>query len=569
VITVFVTNPNVAGTRNATLTVTAAGAQNSPQSVNITVNTTPPPPALNVTPTSLTFNATVGAGNPAPQNITVQNTGGSPLSFNIVSSDNSLVTVTPTSGSLSGGSSTPVQVQVTTPNAAGTRNATLTITAPGAQNSPRTVTITVITTAPPTLSATPASLTFNAFMGGGNPPAQTLMVRNTGGGSFNFNIASSNNSLVTASPTNATLSGGQTSNVQVQVTNPNAVGTQNATLTVSAAGAQNSPVTISITVNVTAAPTGAFALAASSEVTVLGGIPTAGAVVTSTTTTGTTREIAVAPNGSVAVSLSRENSASVLRINNNTVTETRTFNLDGPPVAVAISPDSSFAVVVTETPVRLAFIRNLGTNPSITSVLLLQGQATARDIALANDGDTAVITSTATGLIGVTVVDGLKTATPVIRGQVRTGLDPRGVAVSGDNAFVVDMRNNNIVVVTNITSGTPTLAGSAITSGVGTSPRTIRLTPDESMAILTNQGSGDITIYRVNGRNLQQPTKLTVGTAPAGVAISSDGDTAIIGNSGDGTVSVIINLKGTPSVKPPVISGVTTEAVEQSLAFVP
>jgi hypothetical protein len=251
---VFATNPNVAGTRTATLTISAPGAQNSPQSVLVTVITTQPA-ILNVSPASLTFNAVVGQGNPAAQAVTVQNSGGSSFSFNITSSDGTLVTTSPSTATLSGGQSTNVQVFVTNPNVAGTRTATLTVNAPGAQNSPRSVSITVITTQPAILDATPASLTFNTVVGQGNPAPQTVVVQNSGGGSFNFSVTSSDNTLVTTAPSSGTLSGGQSTNVQVFVTNPNVAGTRTATLTVSAPGAQNSPRFVSVTVNTASPPT--------------------------------------------------------------------------------------------------------------------------------------------------------------------------------------------------------------------------------------------------------------------------------------------------------------------------
>ncbi|MDW8241375.1 MAG: YncE family protein, partial [Acidobacteriota bacterium] len=55
VITVFVTPPTSAGTRQAVLTVSAPGAQNSPRTVTVIVNTTGAPAILDVSPTSLTF----------------------------------------------------------------------------------------------------------------------------------------------------------------------------------------------------------------------------------------------------------------------------------------------------------------------------------------------------------------------------------------------------------------------------------------------------------------------------------------------------------------------------------
>jgi hypothetical protein len=254
-IQVFVNNPNVVGTRTATLTVTAPGAQNSPRFVQITVNTTSPPAILNVTPLSLTFNTVVGQGNLQPQTVTVQNSGSGQMNFNLSSSDPNLVFTSTTSGTLFGGQSTGVQVFVNNPNVVGTRTAQLTVTAPGAQNSPRFVQVTVNTTSPPAiLDVTPTSLTFNAIVGQGNPQPQTVTVQNSGSGQMNFNLSSNDPNLAFTSTTSGTLFGGQSTQVQVFVNNPNVVGTRTAQLTVSAPNAQNSPRTVFITVNTTSPP---------------------------------------------------------------------------------------------------------------------------------------------------------------------------------------------------------------------------------------------------------------------------------------------------------------------------
>jgi hypothetical protein len=254
-VTVFATNPNQPGTRQAFLTFNAPGAQNSPQTVTVTVNTTSPPAILDVTPTSLTFNAVIGQGNPPSQQITVRNTGSGSFTFNVSTSDSSLVNVSPSNGTLFGGQQQTVTVFVNNPNQPGTRQAFLTINAPGAQNSPQTVTVTVNTTSPPAvLDVTPTSLTFNAVIGQGNPPSQQMTVRNTGSGSFTFNVSSSDSSLVNVSPANGTLFGGQSQTVTVFATNPNQTGTRQAFLTFNAPGAQNSPRTVTVTVNTTGAP---------------------------------------------------------------------------------------------------------------------------------------------------------------------------------------------------------------------------------------------------------------------------------------------------------------------------
>jgi DNA-binding beta-propeller fold protein YncE len=282
--------------------------------------------------------------------------------------------------------------------------------------------------------------------------------------------------------------------------------------------------------------------------------------------------VAVAPNGRVAIALNRENSVSVIQISGSGGSESRVFNLGSTPVAVAISRDSSFAVVVTDNPIALTFIRGLPDNPTASPpVTLPRNPSGAQDIALTPSGDTGVITATNVG--GVLVVDGLRSGAPTVRQTVRTGPSPSGVAVTpdGNGAFVVDMRNNNIAIITGIAAGgQPSLAG-MVTVGLGLSPRAIALSPDGSLAVVTNQDTNNVSIFRILGTTFLLVVQVPVGSQPAGVSISSDGDTAIVANVGDRSVSVITSLRIAPLLTSTIgpSPNLTTEPAEQSLAFVP
>ena len=177
-----------AGTYNATITITASGATNTPRTVPVTL-TINPPSTIGYSPASLTFTATQGGANPANQTLNIQNTGGGTLSWSI--GDNaSWLGLSPTSGS-STGLQNPVTVSVNISGmTAGTYNATITITASGATNTPRTVPVTLtISPLSPTIGYSPASLTFTATQGGANPANQTLNIQNTGGGTLSWSLS--------------------------------------------------------------------------------------------------------------------------------------------------------------------------------------------------------------------------------------------------------------------------------------------------------------------------------------------------------------------------------------------
>jgi glucose/arabinose dehydrogenase len=205
----------------------------------------PPPPALAVSPTSLTFTGTAGGSSPASKTVTVSNTGGGTLNFT-ASDDAPWLSETPASGSAPKDLTVAVD---TTGLAAGTYTATITVDGGGVSGSPRTipVTLTVNPPTPPVLAITPSSLTFAATVGGAAPPSQPVTVSNTGGGTLSF-TTSDDQSWLAASP----ASGSAPGTVDVSV-NPTglAAGTYTGNVTITAAGATGSPKTVAVTFTVT------------------------------------------------------------------------------------------------------------------------------------------------------------------------------------------------------------------------------------------------------------------------------------------------------------------------------
>jgi len=236
-----------AGTYTGHVTVTAAGVQGSPATVTVTFTVGSPPPVLSVTPTSLSFSAIQAGANPASSSVSVSNTGGGTLSFT-ASSDQSWLSVSPASGTA------PATLQVSAAVGsltAGTYTGHVTVTASGAQGSPATVTVTfTVGSPPPVLSVTPASLSFTATQGGADPAPSSASVSNSGGGTFSF-TASSDQSWLSVSP----ASGSAPATLQVSATLGSlAAGTYTGHVTVTASGAQGSPVTVTVTFTVGAPP---------------------------------------------------------------------------------------------------------------------------------------------------------------------------------------------------------------------------------------------------------------------------------------------------------------------------
>jgi uncharacterized protein (TIGR03437 family) len=161
----------VAGTYNGTVTVTAPGATNGSQTVAVTLTVTPPPAALTLSPTTLTFNAAVGGSAPPSQTVSLSASGNAAIPYSAAattSTGGNWLSVSPTSGNTPGTITASVNPSGLT---IGSYTGTITITSSGASNSPQTVTVNLTVSNPSTLAIAPASLTFNLPPGGASAVA--------------------------------------------------------------------------------------------------------------------------------------------------------------------------------------------------------------------------------------------------------------------------------------------------------------------------------------------------------------------------------------------------------------
>ena len=244
------------GNYSGTVTLTATGATNSPQTIPVTFTITaaPVPPAIGVSPTSLSFTAQQGASNPTNQSINISNTGGGTLTWS--ASDNAAwLTLSPTSGTGNGSVSASVTTGTLT---AGTYNGTVTVSATGA--TPVTVPVTFTVATAPTMSVSPSSLSYTATQGAANPTNQTLSLTNAGG-TLNW-TASDNAAWLSVAPGSGSGSGTLTASVN---TAGLAAGTYNGTITITATGATTNTVGVTLTVNPPATSSATLTWDANSE----------------------------------------------------------------------------------------------------------------------------------------------------------------------------------------------------------------------------------------------------------------------------------------------------------------
>ena len=294
-----------AGTYNATVSISssAAGVTNSPQSVAVTFVVAPPPPAIGLSAGSLSFNAARNTGLPSAQNVSVTNVGGGTLSG--LAASVTYGTTTGWLGNVSFNTTTApatLSVQPSTDNLPqGTYTATVDVTGTGASNNPQSITVTYVVTDPPSIQLAPSSRSFTVIATAPNPANQTVAVTNGGAGTLS-GLAVTTGGLpawLSASISSSTAPATVTLSVNSSGLSP---GSYQATVPVTASGpgVTNSPQNIQVSLTVTPQPTividvGSVLITAAQgqsgnavvQITELNGNPMPG-IQTSVTYTGTT-----------------------------------------------------------------------------------------------------------------------------------------------------------------------------------------------------------------------------------------------------------------------------------------
>ncbi len=248
--------PSAAGARSASLVIThnASGGQSSASLSGTGVALSP---VIGVSPTTLSFNQTVGNSSVA-QTVTVSNSGNAALSISAVALAGAQAaeyqiasgSTCAAGGSVAANASCVLKL-VFTPTAASARNASLAITH-NAVGSPSSVTLNGTgTTAPQAaISLNAATLTFPAQAVGSSSAARSVTVSNSGNAPLTFSGLTLAGTSATdfsrsgsCTPT-ATLAAGASCSVSFSFT-PGAVGARSATLTL-ASNASNGSAVLSL-----------------------------------------------------------------------------------------------------------------------------------------------------------------------------------------------------------------------------------------------------------------------------------------------------------------------------------
>jgi uncharacterized protein (TIGR03437 family) len=237
------------GTYSGSITITAAGAANSPLVVQVTFTVGVSGSTLTTNPASLSFDFVSGGATPLPKFLQVSSTSGAPLNFTAAASTASGVawlTINPTV------STTPVNLTVSVNPAGlalGTHAGTITLTPVGVIGGSLQVQVTLNVTGTPQLTATPNVVTFYYQLGGTAPPQQTVSLA-SGGIPLVFTATpgtTSGGNWLVLSPTFGGTPSDLTIAVNSSVLSALAAGSYSGTVTIAAQGASNSPLTVPVT----------------------------------------------------------------------------------------------------------------------------------------------------------------------------------------------------------------------------------------------------------------------------------------------------------------------------------
>jgi len=243
------------GSHTANITITAPGASNTP--LIIPVNLTVLTPAIACSEEWLANSCIVGC-NAYSQTFSVWNSGTGTINYT-VSSDQPWINCS-TSGSSTGASDkkTITAYYTSSSLSAGTHSATITISDPMASNSPVSIPVTLnINPVPSPVIAHNAPSTLRvSCVQGGNPSSRSFNVWNAGGGTLGYSV-SANQTWLSCSPSggvsSASCSGGSTAVVTVNFSASGlAAGTHSARVIISGQGASNSPLSIPVSLTVSA-----------------------------------------------------------------------------------------------------------------------------------------------------------------------------------------------------------------------------------------------------------------------------------------------------------------------------
>ena len=540
---------------------------------NMYIGATPPPVFnLSLSPTNMSFSATVRGGAPSAQSLTVSSTAGE-LGFTATASTGT----TPTWLAVSSNTGiTPATLAVSVNLAglaAGTYSGSIVIASTAAGNNPQTVNVTLSVSPAPALTLGSAALNF-AFQTGGVAPATQFVSVGSGGTALMFSaVATANNGGGWLSVTPA--SGTTPTNLSVSVNTAGlGTGTYTGKVTISSTGAANSPLSISVTLIVSAAPSltaspstlsfsyQAGGVAPATQFVAVGGSGAALTFSISATTTSGGNWLSVIQNSgttptSLIISVTPAGLGTGTYIGNITISATGAGN---GPLSIPVTLILSAAASLTASPSTLSFSYQAGGVAPATQFVAVASSGAALTFstsATTTSGGNwlSVIQNsgtTPTNLIISVNPAGLGTGTYI--GSITIGSSG---ASNGPVSISITL---TVSTAASLTASPPTLGFSYQTGGVA--PATQSVTVGSSGTALpfaisatTTSGGNWLSVTQTSGTT---PANLSVSVTPSGLGAGIYAGDITISSSGASNSPLSIPVTLTVSAAPLLTANPTT-----------
>ena len=201
-----------------------------------------------------------------------------------------------------------------------------------------------------------------------------------------------------------------------------------------------------------------------------------------------------------------------------------------------------------------------------------------QNVAIAPDGSIAVVTSStridpdnASRTVNddtLTVID-LRASPAAVAASMTAGAMASGASFTPDGRLLlVANRGEGTVSVFTVDGGRLTSAGKVDLGAPGSGPSHVAVTPNGRMALVTRNNDHLVSVLAIDGTNVRYSGQdVVAGLKPYGIDITPDGSLAVVGNTGSGstgsvdTIALIDLTLDSPRTVDYASVGVVPEAV--------
>jgi DNA-binding beta-propeller fold protein YncE len=213
----------------------------------------------------------------------------------------------------------------------------------------------------------------------------------------------------------------------------------------------------------------------------------------------------------------------------------------GPPYAVAVAPDESFAIVSSATKLDSADPKKIVPDDRVSVIDLAGGPkvvqqvtagAGATSVDISPNGSLVLVANRTEGTVSAFRLNNkkLEALDKVDLGNPKA--DPSGLAFVSDRVALVSRDGDNMINVLRIDGNTITVDPRPLTTGVR--PYTLAVAASGNLAAVSNMGRGDgdidtVSLIDVSSEPFRTVETISVGMSPEGLRFSPDGKFLAVG----------------------------------------